>query len=65
MIIVDTNVVSELMRPAPSASVAEWFRSQPAVIFTTAVTEAEVLVGIALLPEGRRKQQLPFDTAAA
>jgi len=59
MIILDTNVLSETLRPTPSATVLEWMRSEPAsALFTTAITEAELLYGIALLPDGRRRQSL-------
>lgn len=59
MIIVDTNVVSELMRPSPSERVREWVRGQPArETFTSAVTVAEVLYGIERLPGGRRREEL-------
>jgi len=82
MIIVDTNVLSEEMKPIPAASVLAWFRRQSAVdLFTTAVCQAEILLGVAMLPNGRRKfdleavarsvlglfvgRILPFDSAAA
>jgi toxin FitB len=59
MIVVDTNVVSELMRPSPSERVREWLRGQPArELYTSAVTVAEVLYGIERLPAGRRREQL-------
>jgi len=59
MIVVDTNVVSELMRSSPSELVRKWVESQPArELYTSAVTVAEVLYGIARLPEGRRQEQL-------
>lgn len=59
MIVADTNVVSELMRPEPAAAVVAWVRSQPArEVHTTAVTVAEVLYGIERLPDGRRKDLL-------
>jgi predicted nucleic acid-binding protein len=59
MIVLDTNVLSETLRPTPSARVLEWMRSEPAsALFTTAITEAEMLYGIALLPEGRRRGSL-------
>ena len=55
MIIVDTNVLSEEMKPVPAASVLSWFRRQSAVnLFTTAVCQAEILVGLAILPDGRK-----------
>ncbi|MDO9356618.1 MAG: type II toxin-antitoxin system VapC family toxin [Solirubrobacteraceae bacterium] len=59
MIVVDSNVLSELMRPEPSPAVEAWALAQrPELMFTTAITVAEVMYGIARLPEGRRKQQL-------
>jgi predicted nucleic acid-binding protein len=59
MIILDTNVVSELMRPKPNRQVVRWVSSQPArSLFTTAVTEAEIQLGIALLPQGKRRKAL-------
>ena len=59
MIVVDTNVVSELMRPAPSALVREWVRShRPTELFTTSITVAEIRYGIERLPEGARKGAL-------
>jgi predicted nucleic acid-binding protein len=59
MIILDTNVLSETLRPTPSTRVLEWMRSEPAsALFTTAIAESELLYGIALLPEGRRPQSL-------
>ncbi len=55
MIIVDTNVVSKLMKPSPSASVVEWLRVQDGgELFTTSITLAEILYGIPQLPDGRR-----------
>ena len=59
MIVLDTNVVSELMRDSPQQTVRAWFRAQPASsLFVTTVTEAEILTGIALLPDGRRRREL-------
>ena len=59
MIILDTNVLSEILRPTPSTRVLQWMRREPAsALFTTTITEAELLYGIALLPEGRRRQSL-------
>jgi|ERR1700728_3733873 predicted nucleic acid-binding protein len=58
MIILDTNVVSEGMRPAPSAKVMSWLAAQAVSdLCTTAVTEAEVFSGIARMPEGRRRRE--------
>lgn len=59
MIVLDTNVVSELMKPHPDQSVASWVLAQPAVdLYTTSVTLAEVLYGIERLPDGKRKELL-------
>lgn len=59
MIVLDTNVLSELMRPAPSEAVLRWVAVQPATsLFTTTITQAEILFGLALLPEGRRQSAL-------
>ncbi len=58
-ILLDTNVLSELMRPRPDASVMDWFgRQQDAPFFISAVTRAEILLGIALLPAGKRRDAL-------
>lgn len=57
--VLDTNVVSELMRPAPAEPVLAWLsRVPPAQVCTTAVTLAEVRFGIARLPAGRRRSLL-------
>lgn len=59
MIILDTSVVSELMRPRPDRRVVRWVDAQPnRSLFTTAITEAEILLGIELLPYGKRREQL-------
>jgi predicted nucleic acid-binding protein len=59
MIVLDTNVLSEPLRPTPSARVLDWLRSQPnAALFTTTITEAELLYGIAILPQGKRRRLL-------
>jgi|HubBroStandDraft_6_1064221.scaffolds.fasta_scaffold117347_3 predicted nucleic acid-binding protein len=59
MIVFDTNVVSELMRAMPDARVRAWFAGQRrSTLFTTSITKAEILYGIALLPAGRRKAAL-------
>ncbi|MGG7535840.1 type II toxin-antitoxin system VapC family toxin [Rhizobium sp. 12,4] len=59
MIILDTNVVSELLTPAPTAAVIDWLGAQhPSSVFTTAVTEAEILYSLRLLPPGRRRSDL-------
>ena len=56
MIVLDTNVVSELMRPAPDAKVVAWVDRQPVTdLLITAITAAELRAGVALLPRGRRR----------
>ena len=63
MVILDTNVLSESFRPVPSPSVAAWFETTSrSSIYTTSITVAEVLYGIAVLPDGGRKRAL-MDTA--
>ena len=63
MIVLDTNVLSELMRSAPAESVMRWMAAQPAAsLYTTSVTQAEILHGILLLPSGRRRNG--FEAAA-
>lgn len=59
MILLDTNVVSEGMRPAPDEQVMRWLDAQPAAdLWISAVTVAEIRLGLALLPEGQRKRDL-------
>ncbi len=59
MLVLDTNVLSEVLKPEPNAKVQAWLQAQPpASVFTTAITQAEILYGIALLPKGRRQGAL-------
>ena len=59
MIILDTNVLSELMRPKPLSKVVDWVANQPSTeLCTTAITEAEIFYGIQLLAKGKRREQL-------
>jgi predicted nucleic acid-binding protein len=59
VIVLDTNVLSELMRAEPAAAVFAWVAAQPrASLYTTSVSKAEILYGIAVLPEGRRRAVL-------
>lgn len=59
MIILDTNVVSELMRPEPAAVVLGWIRANARDgLHTTTITVAEIRYGIARLPEGRRREAI-------
>ncbi len=65
MIVLDTNVLSELLRPEPEPRVMTWLDEQPrASIFTSAVTQGEILYGIRLLPDGQRRRKL-WDAAVA
>ena len=82
MIVLDTNVLSGAMKPTPDPAVARWMvLERGRGLFTTAVSEAEIIYGITILPDGRRKHELetaaqgifglfagrifPFDSAAA
>ncbi len=57
--LVDTNVLSELLRAQPHPAVLAWFARQPAdSLFVSAVTQAEMLPGARVLPRGKRRQQL-------
>ena len=59
MIVLDTNVVSEAMKPEPHPSVRAWLNDQAAAtLFLSSVTLAELLFGIAALPAGKRKDML-------
>jgi hypothetical protein len=58
-ILLDTNVLSELMRTKPAAEVLDWYeQQQDASFFVSAITRAEILLGIALLPAGKRRDSL-------
>jgi predicted nucleic acid-binding protein len=58
-IILDTNVLSELMRSQPDALVFQWFsRQTSATFYTTAITKSEIFLGIALLSAGKRRDAL-------
>lgn len=70
--LLDTSLLSEVMKPAPAESVAGWLRRRPAdAICTSAVSKMEILDGIGRLPAGQRRQMLmsaalqPFDSALA
>ncbi|MGE3320201.1 MAG: type II toxin-antitoxin system VapC family toxin [Candidatus Berkiella sp.] len=59
MIILDTNVVSEAMKPEPNPVVRAWLNEQAAeTLYLSSVTVAELLFGIAALPSGKRKEML-------
>lgn len=64
MILLDTNVVSELMRPTPAPEVLQWIAAQPLEqLYIASLTVAEIRRGLALLPAGarRRKLEVAFD----
>ena len=59
MIILDTNVISELQRPEPNAGVITWLdRQEPTNLYLTSITVAELMFGANSLPDGRRASQL-------
>jgi len=59
VILLDTNVLSELMRPEPDERVVDWLLAQPAPsIFTSSITRAEILYGVILLAPGKRRDAL-------
>lgn len=65
MIIVDTNVLSESLKPEPAPSVLAWVNRQPeGILFLTSVTEAELLYGLELMPHGRKRNKLYEATMA-
>jgi predicted nucleic acid-binding protein len=59
VILLDTNVISELMRPQPAQVVLDWFAAHDsATLFFSAIGEAELRTGAAILPAGRRRDSL-------
>jgi predicted nucleic acid-binding protein len=65
VIVLDTNVVSELMRTSPEPEVVRWVDAfNPTDVFITVVTAAELMYGVARLPEGRRKERLSVKVSA-
>jgi predicted nucleic acid-binding protein len=59
MILLDTNIVSELMKATPNSNVVEWLDDKISTqIFISSITKAEIELGIALLPDGKRKKML-------
>ena len=59
MIVLDTNVLSELMRAKPAPEVLAWIDAQPtSQLFISSITVAEILYGIARMADGKRKQSL-------
>ena len=65
MVVIDTNVVSELMRLTPAPAVMAWFSGQDSAgLYLTAVSEAELRAGAAILPAGRRRDRLAAEVDA-
>lgn len=59
MIVLDTNVLSELIRPVPEPRVLAWFEAQSVQsLFTTAISRGEMLYGVRILPAGRRRTRM-------
>ena len=59
MFVLDTNILSAMMAPNPAPEVAAFVSGQPAeLLFTASICQAEVLSGIAIMPEGRRRLDL-------
>jgi len=64
-VLLDTNVLSELMRPQPDSAVLDWFAQRSSdTFYVSAITQAEILLGIALLPAGKRREALSAAAAA-
>lgn len=65
MILLDTNVVSELMKAKPNPDVVKWLDDQISMkVFISSITKAEIELGLALLPHGKRKNALSQAAAA-
>ncbi|HYL84517.1 MAG TPA: type II toxin-antitoxin system VapC family toxin [Candidatus Angelobacter sp.] len=65
MIILDTNVLSALMRPEPELAVLKWLDQQPgASIWTTSITLMEIRYGLLSMPAGRRREQMTREVEA-
>lgn len=59
MIVVDTNIISEVMRPQPDPAVIQWLDQQETfLLYLTTITLAEIRYGLGILPDGERKQRL-------
>lgn len=65
MIVLDTDVISEIFRPSPEPRVVDWLASLTGDVAITSVTLAELLAGVQRLPDGRRKEELTRRIAAA
>ena len=59
MIVLDTNVVSEPLKPQPDATVVDWLNNQePTTLYLTAINVAELLAGVESMPSGKRRNAL-------
>jgi hypothetical protein len=59
MILLDTNIISELMKQSPSLNVIHWIDKQDiAELYLSAITIAEIKYGLSVLPDGKRRHQL-------
>ena len=59
MIVLDTNVLSEALKPSPDETVLRWLAEQNAQsVYTTAITQAEILYGLEMLPPGKKRSRL-------
>lgn len=65
MIILDTNVISEIFRPSPEPRVVGWLASLTGDVAITSITLAELLAGVRRLSDGRRKDELTMRIDAA
>jgi hypothetical protein len=58
LILLDTNVISEVIRAAPDPNVARWMRTTPrSTLVTSAVVQAEILYGLEVMPDGARRRE--------
>ncbi|MFM2282209.1 MAG: hypothetical protein RLZZ444_4440 [Pseudomonadota bacterium] len=65
MIVVDTNVISEPMRSRPDTKVQAWLNNQAlSTLFLTSVSQAELMVGVEMLPDGQRKRTMASEMDA-
>jgi hypothetical protein len=65
MFILDTNILSAMMSLRPSLEVARWVDGQPEeLLFTTSISQAEILSGLAIMEEGRRRRDLEVAATA-
>lgn len=65
MILVDTNIISELMRAEPEPAVLAWIDRAPRnTLYTSVIVQAEIIYGVQCLPAGRRREGLDAQAAA-